>query len=54
MLRNHRVRDCGGQAEGSVQDPDDEAKISLNLVYRYKKNSSEPFLLKIWTILLTN
>jgi hypothetical protein len=24
MLRNHRVRDRGGQAEGSVQDPDDE------------------------------
>jgi hypothetical protein len=24
MLRGHRVRDRGGQAEGSVQDPDDE------------------------------
>jgi hypothetical protein len=24
MLRSHRVRDRGGQAEGSVQDPDDE------------------------------
>jgi hypothetical protein len=24
MLRSHRVRDRGGQAEGRVQDPDDE------------------------------
>jgi hypothetical protein len=24
MIRSHRVRDCKGQAEVSVQDPDDE------------------------------